>query len=385
MVQTFRNMDVGIKDHDDDDDRAHSESSNRARAFNSLLEPEELAVGINKNLNMDISPNEVHEILKIIDSDGDGSINFTEFVQALRGDRVQKYIDQEYKNKPNHNITRKLFLKSKVMAPKIGSTSWTLTNSINHREENNEQNPHPDNSMIAKFAVRDMNDDHHKCNHNILGWSGPPILTAARGHVNWVGTKRHGRGGPLLGPKVPEDDIDIRNKSKFNNIAPYRSGKDRIDYANKSSKSIWSPSVQKNSGGYNDQKDDLHLHMNNFGDDRHKTPVWSTKGRTLKPGVTGKPHQGGRAYESQLNFCFDNQGTINERMDEIYNIVGHHQAIQKEKDRKQNQINQEKEYIARRNRYLKHNPPIKDPRTTNERMQDEILAHYTKRRYRRGR
>ena len=60
----------------------------RAQAFNSLLEPDELAAGINKNLNMDISANEVRDILKIIDTDGDGSLNFSEFVQALRGENV---------------------------------------------------------------------------------------------------------------------------------------------------------------------------------------------------------------------------------------------------------------------------------------------------------
>ena len=139
MVRTFRNMDVGaVGTANTGDGDGSSCSSNAAQGFNSLLEPKELSEGINKNLNMEILPSEVKKILQVIDTDGDGSINFSEFVQALRGEKVQHYIDSEKANIPNFNVTRREWLKSKSMTNKIGSNSWKkgAVDSSSPRREN---------------------------------------------------------------------------------------------------------------------------------------------------------------------------------------------------------------------------------------------------------
>ena len=373
----------------------------RAQAFNSLLEPDELAAGINKNLNMDISANEVRDILKIIDTDGDGSLNFSEFVQALRGENVQQYIDATNNARPNHNITRKLFLKSKIMAPKIGSHSWTLANSINHRNETNQQKPKSDNSMIAKFAIRDMNEEKGKCNHNDLGWSGHAILVPGnRGHVNWVGTKRHGRGGPLLGPRIPHHDEHTGKNMR--DTHEYKSGRHRMAHAKEQGAHVWTnqPKTKIHPGHYNkNDKDTPHCSLehqekqalkNSTSHHHEKHREKDEDGnhanihsRTFDHGgPAGKPHQGGKMYRSQLDFCFDNKGTIKKRMKEIYSIVAHQQATIHEKDMVQKKRDFENDIIAKKRRYLRHNPPHVDSRTHTEKAQDEILAHFAKRRYR---
>ena len=69
-------------------------------------------------------------------------------------------------------------------------------------------------------------------------------------------------------------------------------------------------------------------------------------------------------------------------MKEIHTIVDHHATIALAKDQQEKRRNQQNEYIAQRNRYLKYHPPVQDPRTTTQRMEDDILQQYTKRRYR---
>ena len=51
-----------------------------------------------------------------------------------------------------------------------------------------------------------------------------------------LGGKKGGRGGPMLGPKVPEDEIEPMNRY---NSSPYRSGKTRLKAAANRSE-LWS-------------------------------------------------------------------------------------------------------------------------------------------------
>ena len=73
---------------------------------------------------MDLNVDEINQVLKIVDEDHDGHIDFPEFLKALRGPEVQQYIDDKKRQLPNHNVTKNMLLKAKKMAPKVGSNAW---------------------------------------------------------------------------------------------------------------------------------------------------------------------------------------------------------------------------------------------------------------------
>lgn len=101
-----------------------STNNNGIHSNNNQLELHELVNGINRNLNMDMNENEVKKVLKIIDTDGDGTVSFDEFLHALRGDEIQDFIDSRRKRIPNYNVARRHILQAKPMTKKIGSSSW---------------------------------------------------------------------------------------------------------------------------------------------------------------------------------------------------------------------------------------------------------------------
>jgi Ca2+-binding EF-hand superfamily protein len=366
---------------------------------NSQLEPEELALGINTSLNMDLKPEEVANILQIIDIDKGGTVDVPEFVKALRGPEIQEYIDAKRKALPNHNVVERQLLKAKQMATKIGSRSWNNAHDLYPRKGKS--------SMIAELAVQDMNPNtnHHDAE---LGWSGPSILIDRRGHVNWTGKNR--RGGPLLGPKIPQHDISrdqnhyspgrvrasFHAQQRENQHQHHRSEQgDRSNRSNRSghdrgrsdsedssrqnnvdeTSSQWMEIKSMNTEEMNDVLNDSVLATSFIMHERN--PL--TSPRVQKD----RPHQGGRAYESTNMYgVFDNDSTIQRRLNDIKKIGNYHARIRQQKDQQRLKQEERDEHIARERRRDRLHPPVLDKRSNEQKMEDDLMAQYTARRYR---
>ena len=88
--------------------RGASSISGLSRAFKTMdngagnrkLDPEELGIGMRER-GIDLTKAELAALLKYFDKDGDGNINFDEFLAGIRG-RL---------NGPRHDITEKAFTK----------------------------------------------------------------------------------------------------------------------------------------------------------------------------------------------------------------------------------------------------------------------------------
>jgi hypothetical protein len=403
IVSTFRNMDNGADDghgeyaHAGHENELQDPFKTKAKAFNSQLEPKELALGINQNLNMDLNVDEINQVLKIVDEDHDGHIDFPEFLKALRGPEVQQYIDDKKRQLPNHNVTKNMLLKAKKMAPKVGSNAWKEAGAMYPRRGKN--------SMIAEMAIQDMNPnnkDHHGAE---LGWSGHQILVPqGRGHVNWTGKNK--RGGPLLGPRVHPSSIST-NPS---NSSPYRSGR-AVAAIRKNSRAL-SPRSSRSSRSPRSRRSSY----SNSNDSRQKVTIDETSGEWCdtrdidtaelqdvrkhsilstscnmeernsqdSTHVDGKtqPHQGGSAYKSQLYGVFDNNSTIQQRMQEIQNIGNYHAEVRRKRDDARYEVEIRNEYIAQKKRHDRFHPPPVDNRSYERKIGDDLMAHYTARRYR---
>ena len=287
MVSTFRNIDVGGNDKG-----LSKEKLSEGTAFNSKLEPAELADGINRNINMELDADEVLSVIKVFDTDGDGTCSFGEFVQALRGNECQNYIDSRRKCVPSYNVARRELLKAREIAAKVGSRSW---------DESVQRSPRV--SMIAKLAMRDL-DPNLKVDEDVnLGWAGPAILTSRRGAVGWTGARK--RLGPQLGPKTEHTRRQHRDLKWC--------GKHNENPDSLSSSKLDSIDILKHNSAYTPKKK-VKLQK-----------IESTKPR--RGPVTMSPR-------SQLNFAFDNEATIAARMNEINEITAAHR--EKERRRKEN-------------------------------------------------
>ena len=226
--------------------------------------------------------------------------------------------------------------------------------------------------MIAELALQDLSprgsgdsSNRREQGSNQLGWSGPKGLVTRRGHVNWTGERKF--SGPRLGPPSPRrGSIQHVTGGTGGNV---REGEeDRRPQVTTASTTGSTTASTTNTNMTSSRTDNSSLKERaNFG----------RKG--LRKTI---PHQGGRAYKSSLNYCFDNERTIQERMNEIYHIANYHESIKQERKEKKLMKEKENEKIARERRLKRFYPPILDSRTSLEKQEDDIMAQYTARRYR---
>lgn len=259
----------------------------KGTAHNLLLEPAELAAGINKTINMELDAEEVLNVLKVIDQDGDGTCSFGEFVEALRGDKIQNFIDARLKSRPSHNVAKREILKAREVAAKVGSRAERgILRKKSPRNGLEESTSGSDTavSMIARLAVRDL-DQRRRPNEELnIGWAGPSSITSARGSVGWTGAKK--RTGPQIGP-ISEHTIRQHRDNKWRRPE------------------------------HHDMKVGIQL------EETLDNPFVKTSTRKYH---STRPHRGPMAFSprSQLNFAFDHEATINERMKEIREIADTH-------------------------------------------------------------
>jgi hypothetical protein len=197
--------------------------------------------------------------------------------------------------------------------------------------------------MIAEMALQDLSQGGgREQGSDQLGWSGPEMLMSGRGHVNWTGERRF--SGPRLGPPSPRRKH--RSSPRRNMIGDGGGGGSSV------------ASTAGSTAGSTARSTAASTNVA-VGETESAPSEAKEKRRNRHKGVyrTVIPHQGGPAYKSSLNFCFDNEGTIRERMREIYDIADHHNTILSEKEGKRRRELEEKERHAIQWREMRNHPP----------------------------